>query len=148
MAVGVCAAWLCGTGTLKVSNSRWLKRRSTKASALSGDGAFHFLVASRGCVHSSASACSGERRVGRSPRRRAGLGAEGRVPGRGADLVPDAGAGLSPHEAGAQASQWLLWDWALAGPLDGRCPHPFCVFKTSYLPAFWCRGGQTSRATG
>lgn len=54
----------------------------------------------------------GERRVGRSPRRRAGLGAEGRGPGRGADLVSErnAGAGLSPHEAGAQESQWLPWD--------------------------------------
>lgn len=118
-----------------MSNSRWLRGRSTKGSALSGSGAFHFLVASRRCVHSSPSACSGRAPRGPQPgaARWAGSGgAPAWARGR-SGLREECRGGLSPHEAGAQASQWLLWNWALAGPLDGGCPHPFCVVKTSYL---------------
>lgn len=83
VAVSVCAAWLCGTGTLKVSNSRWLKRRSTKGSVLSGDGAFHFLVVSRGCVHSPPPAGSGRGPRGPQPEAARWAGSGGARAGAG-----------------------------------------------------------------
>lgn len=136
VAVSVFVAWLCGTRTLKVSNSGWQKR-STKGYALRGCGAFPCLSASRRVRPLLWSACSGRAPRGPQPEaaRRAGRGGA-----RAAARCRAGPRGMQepgfPARAGVGAGQWLLWDWTQAGSLDGGCRHSHCVFDFLPSPCF------------
>lgn len=83
----------------------------------------------------------GERLVGRSRRRRAGLGSEGRGQPRGGEPASAflTGARVPPHVVGAQATEGLLWDglWRVLWTQAARIPTASLRFRTS--TAFQCR---------